>query len=113
MNSPSEGNQEDLHDPAFKVVHGVRSSMQNQVHRDDANISCDQIDLGDVKNNADASGIILVPTPLLVPCPGLYVECKLNTGNPEIPSNDDVSTPTEYPLQCCTSIFGQKSENTI
>ncbi|KXG39541.1 uncharacterized protein LOC8081094 isoform X1 [Sorghum bicolor] len=113
LNSPSEGNQEDLDDPAFKVVHGVRSSMQNLVHPDDANISCDQIDLGDVKNNADASGIILVPTPLLVPCPGLYVECKLNTEDPEIPCNDDVSTPTEYPLECCTSTFGQKSENTI
>ena len=48
-----------------------------------------------------------------MPCPGLYVECKLNTEDPEIPCNDDVSTPTEYPLECCTSTFGQKSENTI
>ena len=63
LNSPSEGNQEDLDDPAFKVVHGVRSTLQNLVHPDEANMSCDQVDLGDVKNNVDASAIILVPTP--------------------------------------------------
>jgi len=112
LNSPSEGIQEDLDDTAL-VVHGVRSTMQNLVHADEANMSCDQIDLGDVKNNVDASGIILFPTSLVVPCPGLYVECKLNTEDTEIPCNDDVSTPTEYPLECCTSTFGQKSENTI
>jgi hypothetical protein len=43
----------------------------------------------------------------------VYVECKLNTEDPEIPCNDDVATPPEYPLECCTSTLGQKSENTI
>ncbi|RLM98003.1 uncharacterized protein C2845_PM06G03900 [Panicum miliaceum] len=113
LNSPSEGNQEDLDDPAFKVVPGVRSTMQNLAHPDEANMSCDQIDPDHVESNVDVSGIMLVPTSLEVPCPGLYVECKLNTEDPEIPCNDDVVTPREYPLECCTSTLGQKSENTI
>ncbi|WVZ60904.1 hypothetical protein U9M48_010863 [Paspalum notatum var. saurae] len=115
LNSPSEGNQEDLDDPAFKVVPGVRSTIQNIAHPSEANICCDQIDPAqcNVKNNADVSGIIMVPTSLEVPCPGLYVECKLNTEDPEIPCNDDVVTPREYPLECCTSTLGQKSENTM
>jgi len=113
LNSPSEGNQEDLDDPAFKVVPGVRSTMQNLAHHDEANMSCDQIDPDHVESNVDVSGIMLVPTSLEVPCPGLYVECKLNTEDPEIPCNDDVVTPREYPLECCTSTLGQKSENII
>nr|CAB3460555.1 unnamed protein product [Digitaria exilis] len=113
LNSPSDGNQEDLDDPAFKVVPGVRSTMQNLAHPNEANMSCDQIDPEQVKNNVDVSGMMLVPTSLEVPCPGLYVECKLNTEDPEIPCNDDVATPREYPLECCTSTLDQKSENTI
>ncbi|OEL22791.1 hypothetical protein BAE44_0016190, partial [Dichanthelium oligosanthes] len=113
LNSPSEGNQEDLDDPAFKIVPGVRSTMQNLAHPNEANISCDQVDPGHVKNNVDVSGIILVPTSLEVPCPGLYVECILNTEDSEIPCNEDVTTPREYPLESCPSTLGQKSENTI
>ncbi|XP_062212712.1 uncharacterized protein LOC133913550 [Phragmites australis] len=113
LNSPSEANQEDLDDPASKAVPGVRSTMQNLTHPNEANMSCHQIDPGHVKNNVvDVSGIILVPTSLEVPCPGRYVECILNTEDPEIPCNDDV-TPGEYPLHCSASTFGQKSENTI
>ncbi|TKW25523.1 hypothetical protein SEVIR_3G124801v4 [Setaria viridis] len=111
LNSPSEGNQEDLDDSAFKVVPGVRSTMQSLAHSNEANTSCDQIDPGHVESNVDVSGIMLAPTSLVVPCPGVYVECKLNTEDPEIPCNDDVATPPEYPLECCT--LGQKSENTI
>ncbi|KAG2625345.1 uncharacterized protein LOC120700455 [Panicum virgatum] len=113
LNSPSEGNQEDLDDPAFKVVPGVRSTIQNLAHPDEANMSCDQINPDHLESNVDVSGIMLVPTSLEVPCPGLYVECKLNTEDPEIPCNDDVVTPREYPLECCTSTLGQKSENAI
>ncbi|CAN6336610.1 unnamed protein product [Urochloa humidicola] len=113
LNSPSEGNQEDLDDPSFKAVPGVRSTMQNLVHPNEASTSCDLIDPGHVKSDVDVSGIMLVPTSLEVPCPGLYVECKLNTEDPEIPCNDDVATPHEYPLECYTSTLGQKSENTI
>ncbi|XP_062214297.1 uncharacterized protein LOC133915234 [Phragmites australis] len=114
LNSPSEANQEDLDDPASKFVPGVRSIMQDLAHPNEVNLSCDHIDPDHVKSNVvDVSGIILVPTSLEVPCPGRYVECKLNTEDPEIPCNDDVVTHGEYPLECCTSTFGQKSENTI
>ncbi|CAN6358908.1 unnamed protein product [Urochloa humidicola] len=113
LNSPSEGNQEDLDDPSFKAVPGVRSTIQNLAHPNEVSTSCDLIDPGHVKSDVDVSDIMLVPTSLEVPCPGLYVECKLNTEDPEIPCNDDVATPHEYPLECCTSTLGQKSENTI
>ncbi|KAL6636744.1 hypothetical protein ACP70R_024316 [Stipagrostis hirtigluma subsp. patula] len=111
LNSPSEANQEDLDDPASKVVPGVKSTMQNLAHPDEVNMSCDQVDHGHVDDNiVDVSGIISVPSSLEVPCPGRYVECMLNTEDPEIPCNDDVVTSEAYP-ECSTSILGQNSEN--
>ncbi|KAL6893885.1 hypothetical protein ACP4OV_007983 [Aristida adscensionis] len=114
LNSPSEANQEDLDDPAVKVVPGVESTVQNLVHSNEANMSCEQIDPCNLENNVvDVSGTILVPTSLEVPCPGRFVECVLNTEDPDIPCNDDVLTPDEYPLQCTTSTIGQNSEDAI
>ncbi|GJM96946.1 hypothetical protein PR202_ga13830 [Eleusine coracana subsp. coracana] len=111
LNSPSDANQEDLDDPESKGVPGVGSTMQTLAQPEENNMSFDQIDPGHVKNNlADISSIILVSASLEVPCPGRYFECILNTEDPEIPCNDDVATPSEYP-QCSTSAFGQNSEN--
>uniref|UniRef100_A0A0A9DJL4 Microspherule protein N-terminal domain-containing protein n=1 Tax=Arundo donax TaxID=35708 RepID=A0A0A9DJL4_ARUDO len=113
LNSPSEANQEDFDDPAPKIVPGVRSTMQDLTHPNETKMSCDHIDPDHVKNNVvDVSSVTLIPTSLEVPCPGQYVECKLNTEDPEIPCNDDV-TPGEYHVECSTSTFGQKSENNI
>jgi hypothetical protein len=113
LNSPSEANQEDLDDPDSKVVPGVGSAMQSLAQPNENNMCCDQIDPDHVRTNlADVSSTILVSGSLEVPCPGRYVECVLNTEDPEIPCNDDVATPSEYP-QCSTSAFGQNSENAI
>jgi hypothetical protein len=113
LNSPSEANQEDLDDPDSKVVPGVGSAMHSLAQPNENNMCCDQIDPGHVRTNlADVSSTILVSGSLEVPCPGRYVECVLNTEDPEIPCNDDVATPSEYP-QCSTSAFGQNSENAI
>lgn len=113
LNSPSEANQEDLDGPDSKVASGVGLTMQTMAQPIENNMSSDQIDPGHAKNNlTDVSSIILVSASLEVPCPGRYFECILNTEDPEIPCNEDVATPSEYP-QCSTSAFGQNSENAI
>uniref|UniRef100_A0A0D9ZEJ3 FHA domain-containing protein n=1 Tax=Oryza glumipatula TaxID=40148 RepID=A0A0D9ZEJ3_9ORYZ len=102
LNIPHETNQEDLDDP---------DHVKNLLHPDEANICYDQTDPDHVKHNVDVSGIISVPTSLEVPYPGRFVECVLNTEDPEIPCNDDVIFPGESPLQCSATDFGQNSEH--
>ncbi|XP_006650742.1 uncharacterized protein LOC102715282 [Oryza brachyantha] len=101
LNIPHETNQEDLDDT---------DHVENLLHPDEVNICYDQADPDCVKHNADVSDIISTPTSLEVPFPGRFVECVLNTEDPEIPCNDDVVFPDEYPLQCSAADFGQNSE---
>uniref|UniRef100_A0A0D9W088 FHA domain-containing protein n=1 Tax=Leersia perrieri TaxID=77586 RepID=A0A0D9W088_9ORYZ len=101
LNIPHETNQEDLDDP---------DHVKNLLHPDEANICYDQADPDHVKHNGDVSGIISVPTSLEVPYPGRIFVCVLNTEDPEIPCNDDIVFPDEYPLQCTATDFGQTSE---
>ncbi|KQK12651.2 uncharacterized protein LOC100838325 [Brachypodium distachyon] len=115
LNSPHETNQEDLDDPDTKVVLGASSVVQNPLHPDEAIISCDQVDTGHLQHNlGDVSGMILVPTSAEVSYPGSqYVECILNTEDPDIPCNDDIVTHGEFSPRRPTASPGQNSEHKV
>ncbi|KAE8773415.1 Microspherule protein 1 [Hordeum vulgare] len=112
LNSPHDTNQEDLDDPDPKGVLGADSVMQNMLHPDEANICYDQVNSGHVQHNVEGvSEMILVPTSPEVCYPGQYVECMLNTEDPEIPCNDDAGTHGEFSPLRPTASFARNSES--
>uniref|UniRef100_A0ACD5X8U0 Uncharacterized protein n=1 Tax=Avena sativa TaxID=4498 RepID=A0ACD5X8U0_AVESA len=115
LNSPHEINQEELDDPDPNLALGAGSILQDLLHPDVANICCDQIDCDHVQqNNAmDVSDMMLVPTSPEVCYPGRYVECTLNTEDPEIPCNDDALTHAEFSPLHPSASSGRNSEYTV
>uniref|UniRef100_A0A8I6XTV4 Uncharacterized protein n=1 Tax=Hordeum vulgare subsp. vulgare TaxID=112509 RepID=A0A8I6XTV4_HORVV len=112
LNSRHDTNQEDLDDPDPKGVLGADSVMQNMLHPDEANICYDQVNSGHVQHNVEGvSEKILVPTSPEVCYPGQYVECMLNTEDPEIPCNDDAGTHGEFSPLRPTASFARNSES--